>query len=276
MKNLQGKYVMITGAVGGIGNVLAKQLTQKGCKLLLVDLHSNKLTQLKTSLETSHPTASIEVFAADLTREEEVEKLVKSISQLDILINNAGIVFGESFATSDWNKVSKTISVNLIATMQLTHKLLPLLQKNKEGHIVNMASGAGLLGPGGMVAYGASKHGLVGLSEALRAELKDDNIGVSVICPPFVKTNLIKNIPKGASTEETERLKKLDTLVQKEGITPEKVTELTIHAILKNKALIKIGGLIKGAMVLKFFFPRIVEKMNYKNYIKMKKEGQIK
>jgi len=276
MKNIQGKYVLITGAAGGIGSVLAHQLQEQGCDLLLVDLNLEKLEQLKSKLENNNQNTKVKLFAADLTKEDEIEKLVQSITRLDVLINNAGIVYGESFVSSNWLNIEKTLSINLMATMKLTHLLLPILIKNKESHIVNMASGAGLLGPGGMVAYGASKHGLVGFSEALRSELKEHNIGVSVICPPFVKTSLITNTQISKDIEEVKRLEKLDALVQKEGISPEKVSQLTIKAIRRNKARVKIGGLIKGALLLKFLFPKLVDKMNHKNYLKMKKEGQIK
>jgi len=276
MKNLKDKYVLITGAAGGIGSVLAKQLLQKGCHLILVDLQEEKLNQLQSELESSNENASIEVFVIDLTKEFELEQLVQSITHLDILINNAGIVYGESFNSSEWALINKTLSVNLLATMKLTHLLLPLLMKNKESHITNMASGAGLLGPGGMVAYGASKHGLVGFSEALRAELKEYNIGVSVICPPFVKTGLITNNQSSKNAKDLERLNKLDALVQKDGITPEKVASSTIKAIQRNRAIVKIGALVKGALIIKFFFPRLVGKMNHKNYLKMKTKGQIK
>lgn len=276
MKSLRDKYVLVTGAAGGIGSVLSEQLLQQGCNLVLVDIAESKLNELKSKLTQKYQANSIEVFACDLTNSMDLEKLAQSILHLDILINNAGIVYGESFSLSKWSNIKRTLSLNLEATMQLTHLFLPLLKKNKESHIVNMSSGAGLLGPGGMAAYGASKHGLVGLSEALRAELKEYNVGVSVICPPFVKTGLITNNKTSTNPEEITRLNELDALVQKEGITPEKVALETIMAIKKNKAIVKIGNLIRGVMVLKFFFPNLVGRMNHKNYLKMKAKGQIK
>jgi len=269
MKEFDGKYALITGAAGGIGSALARQLANLGCHLILVDIQKEGLEKLKVQLEAKSESKNIRTIVIDLSKQEEIEQLITTVDRIDILINNAGIAFGKSFTAINSNDINRLLAINLQATLQLTHGLLPLLQQNKGAHIVSIASGAGLLGPGGMVAYATSKHGLVGFSEALRVELKSKNIGVSVICPAFVKTNLITN-----STSENN--KKLDEMIQKEGITPNKVARVVIKSIRKNKGRVVIGSLTKGALITRFFFPRLAERLNYMNYKKLKKEDIIR
>lgn len=271
MKNLKGKYCLITGAAGGIGSALAKQLLHLECNLLLVDIDRKGLEKLKSDLTSINPNVELTTHLIDLSEDKEIESLIQSINHLDILFNNAGIAYGASFSAIDRKKIGKLININLLAAMKLTHGLLPVLSKNKEAHIVNIASGAGLLGPGGMVAYATSKHGLVGFTESLRVELKDSNIGVSVICPAFVKTSLIIN----SNERSSEQLEKLDKIIQEKGVTPEKVATKAISAIKRNKGRIVIGSMTKSALITRFFFPSLAEKLNYRNYQKMKKDGTI-
>lgn len=275
MKELKGKYALVTGAAGGIGAILCQMLARKGAHLILVDLHQDALEQLSHSLSQQYPSLHVKTFSLDLTDYPAVKEMVNNISQLDILINNAGVAFGGSFEKMNYNEIDKTLTVNLLATIHLTHTLIPLLKKNSSGNILNVASGAGLVSPGGMVAYGASKFGLVGFSEALHSELKEDKITVSVVCPGFVKTDLINNSANKENSKNND-LAPLNAMVQKEGDTPEKVAQAVIRAIEKNKTMIKVGALTKGGHLIKRFFPSLANYLNAKNYQKLKKEGTIK
>ncbi len=274
MKNLKGKHALVTGAAGGIGKSICNLLAQKGVHLILVDLHRASLAQLNLSLIQQYPSLQVKVFSLDLTDYTAVKEMSSSIPHLDILINNAGVAFGGSFEKMNYEYIDKMLTVNLLSTIHLTHTLIPVLKKNRSSNIVNVASGAGLVGPGGMAAYGASKFGLVGFSEALRAELKEDKITVSVVCPGFVQTDLINN---SASEEMSNKdhLAPLNAMVQKEGDTPEKVALAIIQAIEKNKTMIKVGLLTKGGHLIKRFFPSLANYLNAKNYQKLKKEGTI-
>jgi short-subunit dehydrogenase len=275
MKELRGKYALVTGAAGGIGTVLCQLLARKGAHLVLVDLHQESLEQLKVALLQQYPSIQVKTFSLDLTDYTAVKEMASSITHLDILINNAGVAFGGSFDKMNYELMYKTLTVNLLSTIHLTHTFMSLLKKNSSSNIVNVASGAGLVGPGGMVAYGASKFGLVGFSEALHAELKEDKITVSVVCPGFVKTDLINNSASKGSGKNSD-LAPLNAMVQKEGDTPEKVAQAVIRAIEKNKTMIKVGMLTKGGHLIKRFLPSLANYLNAKNYQKLKKEGTIK
>jgi len=196
----------------------------------------------------------------DLLSPSSIADLVEAVQGhgFDGLINNAGIALGGSFASMEYRQIETIFNTNLMAAIQLTHRLLPGLLEKRAGFIINIASGAGLLAPGGMAVYAASKFALVGFSESLRAELKGSGIGVSVVCPPFVRTGIVRN-SQGAATgltaEEIERLERLDRLVQQHGISPEGVAQAVVRAIRGNRARVMIGLKMRLLIALRFFFP---------------------
>ena len=174
--------------------------------------------------------------------------------------------------------VTSAFETNLCATVMLTQRLLPQLLANERAHIVNVASGAGLLAPGGMAAYAASKFGVVGFSEALRAELSDARVGVSVICPPFVATPIVSKSSGDLGRlppEEVARIRRLDQMVQQRGISPDAVARRIIRAIEKNQGRVVMGALPRLLLALRFFFPRLTDRLNQLNYRKMKEDGLL-
>lgn len=270
MRTLKGKYVLITGASGGIGEVTAKLFASLGANLYLVDIDFEKLAQLKAEL-IQVTTSNVKVFEVNLTQQEEIKQLEEDIDKLDVLINNAGVAFGGSFCESSTEEMNKTIHVNLIGAMNLTKALLPKLKKNEKASIVNVASGAGLVATSGMVSYSTSKFGLVGFSQALRGELKKSGVGVSVVCPAFVKTDLIGNSLKDSGKE----MKELDAMVQKSGVAPEKVAKAILRAIRSNRAVVKVGALTHLGSWINRLFPGLARWVNRKSYEKLIKNKVI-
>lgn len=270
MKTLQGKYALITGAAGGIGRLLAELFAKNKVNLILTDINEEQLQEVTRNLSESYKSISIESKVLDITKEKEVLDLASKITSLDILINNAGVAYGGSFENSRLDELSKTIEVNLLGTMKLTHALISKL-KQGGGQIVNVASGAGLVGTSGMVTYSSSKFGLVGFTEALRGELKDENIGVSVVCPAFVKTDLIAN----SLIDKDRPVEKLESMVEKEGVKPELVAQTILKAVKTNRAIIKVGSLTKAGSLIKRISPALARVINVANYRKLKKNEII-
>lgn len=265
MKELQGKYVLITGAAGGIGRSVAELFAKNKVNLILTDINEDQLQEVTDNLLKTYKNISIDSHVLDITSEFEVRSFAGKIKSLDMLINNAGVAFGGSFEKSGLDELIKTVEVNLLGTMILTHALIPKLKKSR-GQIVNVASGAGLVGTSGMVAYSSSKFGLVGFTEALRGELKDENIGVSVVCPAFVKTDLIAN----SLIDKDRQVDKLESMVEKEGVTPEVVALAILKAVKTNKAIIKVGTLTKAGSLIKRISPALARVINVANYRKLK------
>ena len=274
MKSLIGKTVLVTGAAGGVGSVLAKKFYfDEKSSLILLDRDIEKLKELKSQLPDLD-NQKVKIFQVDLLNKEEIELFTQQIKseKIDVFVSNAGIVYSGAFETMDFVNFETVIQINLLAAVQLTLNLLPKLTENN-GHIVFVASGTGLLAPGGLNAYSTSKYGLVGFSEALRAEV-GDKIGVSTICPAFIKTEIIKNsINAQGDKNNSAELEKLDKMVQIIGSKTDKVCNIIIKSIKKNRGLVPVGFITKLLWYTKRFFPFFTDYGNKKVFNELIKRG---
>ena len=184
--NLEKSTILVTGASGGIGEIICRRLVDAGARLIAVGNEPEKLEQLVQSLPGEHG-----CVAADLTTEAGIDAVTDEVERqggIDILINNAGVArFG--FLTQQSNgELSAQIMVNLLAPMLLTRALLPALMKSSSPSIVNMGSTFGSIGYSGFTGYCASKFGLRGFTEALRRELADTPIRIFYLAPRATRT----------------------------------------------------------------------------------------
>ncbi len=277
LKNFRDKTVLITGAAGGIGQKLARSFLDEGASLILVDQNEEGLLKLEKDLDGG---SRVRVYVMDLTDPAELGRLVEELDgmPLHILINNAGLAPGGSFEEMELDQIRKVLRVNLEAAVSITHKLLPILKANAPSHVVNVASAAGLFAPGGMVAYAASKFGMVGFSEALRAELRSARVGVSAVCPAFVDTDIVLNsFDQGddLSPEEKQRMYRLDEMVKSGAMAPDKVVRAVIKVIKRDQAQVVLGAPYRLAIVLRFFFPGLMGRLNRRNFEKLKSKGLV-
>ncbi len=276
---------MITGAAGGIGSVLSKKLIlREKASLLLVDKDRDRLEALKADLLSAVKSGEsqevdIHLFAADLTSEDSFINLCAEVAdhEIDVLINNAGIVYSGLFKEMDMKDFDRVLDINLKASIHLTRALLPKLMKSR-GFIVNVASGGGLSPLPGMCAYSTSKFGLVGFSEGLRGELRGI-VGVSTICPAFVATGIMKNSlvkTQLDSDEASQHKNKLDQVFHRIGSSPEKVADIIIRSIKKNRGLVPIGFPTHFFYNLRKFLPGLVDRLNSFLVRKMHASGLLK
>ena len=195
---------LITGASSGIGRDMARYLSSIGYDLVIVARRENLLEELKNDLKTN-----VEIECMDVIIEENFKKLVEKHSDIDILINNAGFgKFGE-FVNTDINDEINMINTNIVAVQILTKLYLKIMCEKNRGHILNVASIAGLL-PGGplMSTYYATKSYIVSMTRSISEELKIKNsaVKISVLCPGPVNTNFnnvanVKFSLRGLSSE---------------------------------------------------------------------------
>jgi NAD(P)-dependent dehydrogenase (short-subunit alcohol dehydrogenase family) len=201
MKDLAGKTAFVTGAASGIGFGIASALAQAGVKVMLCDIEEAALAAALEKLRLTN--ADIEGVRADISLKGELaaaaEATLARYGKVHILVNNAGVGGGGPYgmwsdAAWDW-----TLGVNLRAVVWGIEIFGPLIERHGEGgHIVSTASIAGLVSSGS-VAYNVSKYGVVALSEGLRLELAPRGIGVSVLCPGFIRTQIVdsgRNLPE--------------------------------------------------------------------------------
>lgn len=193
MKPLAGKIAIVTGAGRGIGRVIALLLNQSGARVVLASRSESELSAVGEEVTKQNGEAL--VVATDLTRDEEIERLVNKTLErwgsVDYLINNAG--WGRNSPVikarvEDWDR---TLQVNLRAPMILSQLVLPTLIQKGEGAIVNIASISGRAGQANTAAYSASKSGLIAFTESLYEEVREYGIKVAAILPGFVDTPLI-------------------------------------------------------------------------------------
>jgi NAD(P)-dependent dehydrogenase (short-subunit alcohol dehydrogenase family) len=201
MKELAGKTVFVTGAASGIGLGIATAFAQAGAKVMLCDIEEAALSAAVAQLRLTN--VDVDGVKADVSLKAELvaaaEATTARYGKVHILVNNAGVGGGGPYGS--WTEASWdwTIGVNLMATVWGIEIFGPLIEQHGEGgHIVSTASIAGLIS-GQSNAYNVSKYGVVALSEGLRRELAPRGIGVSVLCPGFIRTQIMnsrRNLPK--------------------------------------------------------------------------------
>ena len=189
MFDLFGKTALITGATGGIGEAIAKALHGQGAVVALSGTRKAALDEMKERLKER-----VHVFTCDLTKPEEVERLVPdaeaAMGTLDILINNAGVTrdgLAMRMKDTDWAEV---VEVNLTAGFKLARAAMRGMMKRRFGRIIGITSVVGITGNAGQANYAASKAGMTGLTKALAQELGSRNITVNCIAPGFIATRM--------------------------------------------------------------------------------------
>ena len=198
------KTVLITGGSRGIGKCIAENLAKDGFNVVLNYNKSEKQAkQIKKELEEQG--INIEICKADVSKREEVKKLVKfalnKFGNIDVLINNAGIAKLQMFndiTDSDWNEM---IGTNLNSVFYTTQEVLPNMIHNKNGCVINISSIWGLVGASCEVAYSVSKAGIDGMTKSLAKELGPSNIRVNSIAPGVIDTEMNSNLDNAIKEE---------------------------------------------------------------------------
>jgi NAD(P)-dependent dehydrogenase (short-subunit alcohol dehydrogenase family) len=214
-RSLQGKVVAITGGARGIGKATAKALARQDAKIAIGDLDQALAEKTATELDTDAVG-----LALDVTDRDSFSRFLDQVSERlgppDVLINNAGIMPIGPFVDEDDATARRMVDINLHGVIFGTKLAIPGMRQRGSGHIVNIASQAGKTGIPGGATYCATKHAVVGLSEAVRAELRGSGVEVSVVMPAVVDTEL------GSGLHETRTLKKL---------APEEVADAIVKAL---------------------------------------------
>jgi short-subunit dehydrogenase len=193
MVSLAGKVILITGASSGIGAASAVAFGRAGAHTVVAARRLDRLQNLAGQIESLGTGAQALPVAADLSRLSDIVQMVETardrFGRIDVLLNNAGFGrLGWLESLDPQADIENQLAVNLLATIQTTRQVLPLMLEQRSGHIINMSSVAGLIGPPTYTVYAASKFALRGFSEALRREVAPFGIHVSVIYPGGVAT----------------------------------------------------------------------------------------
>ena len=252
------KIVWITGASSGIGAAMAREYSELGNSLILSSRNLESLESVKA--ECRFPD-KIRLLELDLeqyeTLSEVVHKAIGFFGKIDVLINNAGISQRALAADTELAVDKKIIDINYFGTIALTKALIPHFKEQNKGQFVVVTSVVGKIGTPLRSSYSASKHALHGFFDSLRAELFEDNIKITLICPGYVKTNVSINAVTGSG-------KKQGTMdrATENGLDPEKFAKKAIRVIEKQRQEVVIGGFLERLAVwVKRFFPLILSSM---------------
>lgn len=234
MTDLTNKNVLITGAASGLGKLLAQHCANDGANLILWDINAEGLNGLDKVLFGA---ASIRTYQVDLSSREMIEdvaeKVLADVGHIDVLVNNAGIVTGKSLLDSTPEQIQLTFDINALALFWTTRAFLPKMIERNDGHIMNVASAAGLVGTAKLVDYCSSKFAAVGFDEALRLEMQKQgyNIRTTVVCPYYINTGMFAGVKT--------RFSWLLPIM-----APEYVAKKMHRALRKNKARVVLPPLV--------------------------------
>lgn len=245
MSSFQGKHILITGGAGGIGLLMARHIhSLDPAAITLWDVNKESLQKADTQF---HDASRLTTQCVDIANADQIytqaEAVLESIGPVDILINNAGIVVGKYFEDHSVRDIEQTIRINLLGAMHVCSAFLPAMRHQRAGHIVNIASAAGLIPNPRMSVYSSSKWGMVGWSESLRIELTRQNSGINVttVEPSFINTGMFEGVTAPRLTPFLE---------------PDDIVNRIIKAVQANKVQLRAPFMVKLIPFLKGILPR--------------------
>lgn len=245
------KIVVITGGAGGIGSAIISQLLSYNSKIAALDINVDSIPEDKQLL----------ALKCDITNKQELENSIDSIIQnygrIDILINNAGITHIRKFDHLSEELFDRVMAINFTAAVSITRLCLPYLRKSK-GQIVALSSVAGFAPLYGRTAYSASKHAMQGFFGSLAAELKDEGVSVTIVCPSFVKSRPELQVKESSGSQSPGAMKKY---TGGEEINPNKAAQLILKTTRQRKSYLYLGRVSKIARLLFTVFPSLYMKI---------------
>ena len=251
--------VVVTGAASGIGRALAVQLANDGVAgLALSDRNEKGLGETAEIIGDSD--AEVMTSFVDVSKREDIQRFadetIGKFGRATHLINNAGVGMVGRVEQLSIEDMEWMMNINFWGTVYGTTTFLPILQKEKVGHIVNLSSVFGFIAPPGQSAYCASKFAVRGFTECLRHELQNSSVLVSVVHPGGIKTSIVKNARRGESATDSD-MKIADEMLDKlANTTPEKAAKTIIKGIKSKNPRILIGMDARQISLIHRMFPK--------------------
>lgn len=245
MNKLEGKRVLITGGAQGIGYEMAKKFAERGCAIVLADINEAKAAEAADELAKRGATAV--GLQVDVTNPASIAalraRIAAEVGPVDVLVNNAGVVFGGPFTKTPLDQHLKTYEVNLLGLVAVTHAFLDDLVARPEAHLVHIASASGLIGLPYGSTYASSKWGVIGFGESIRAELNllgHEHVKHTIVCPSYIGTGMFDGAeaPKATSI-----------------LQPEELAEKVVHAVERDTVHVLEPFMVKLTPLLKAVLP---------------------
>jgi NAD(P)-dependent dehydrogenase (short-subunit alcohol dehydrogenase family) len=262
--DLTGKSALVTGAASGIGRETALAFARAGADLIVCDVNERGLAEVGSAIRE----LGRNVFArrVDVSRADEMRALADAVQAerpaVDILMNNAGVAVGASFADTPLEDWEWLLSINLWGVIHGCHFFLPaMIRRGQGGHVVNVASAAGYLASSQLTAYATTKFAVVGLSEALRDELVPHDILVTTVCPGIINTPITLSARLRGADAAAKRAALVEAYRQR-NYGPERVAANILKAIARKRAVAPISPEAWVMYFLKRLAPGLTARIN--------------
>jgi short-subunit dehydrogenase len=255
MKDLGGRTALVTGASGGLGTHIARRLACEGMHIAVSGRREDALAEVATELSALGVKAV--AVPADLRDLERIDPLIEGVESalgpIDVLVNNAGVESVGAFTSYTREELTSMVDVNLTAPLLLTHRVAPGMLERGRGHVVFISSVAGKIGPAFSEPYAATKAGLVGLTQSLRAEYMDAPVGFSVVCPGFIAGDGMYERMLQEGHRSNRMMGETST---------EKISEAVVRAIREDKAeILESGAPVRPMLAVAQIAPGLVERV---------------
>lgn len=238
----QPQVSIVTGGASGIGRAIAAELAARGSHVVIADLDGDRAEATARELGSRVWAATLDVADGDAVGAL-VEETVAGRGRLDVMVNNAGVAVGGLLEELDERHWQRALDVNLRGVVNGVTAAYPVMSAQRSGHILNTASLAGLVPAPAMLPYTTTKHAVVGLSTALRAEAAGRGVRVSVLCPAFVDTPLLDDVYAAPESFGGSSVRSRVRLVQPRFLTAEQVATRAVRGMAANQAVIPVGWL---------------------------------
>jgi short-subunit dehydrogenase len=245
MSNIKDATVLITGGASGIGKLMGELCLQQGARRLIIwDIDEIKSAETAESLRRNG--FEVHTYILNLEHTEEIIKAAKDVLEkyraVDLLFNNAGVVVGRNFVEHTHRDIDFTTNININALMHVTMEFLPSMISRGKGHIINIASAAGLMAVPKMSVYVASKHAVVGWSESLRLELEavSKELHVTTVTPSYINTGMFEGVRSPVVPL----------------VKPERAAKKILNGVKRNKLFVRMPGIVYIVPFVKGILPQ--------------------
>jgi dehydrogenase/reductase SDR family member 7B len=254
--DFQHKVAWITGASSGIGEALAYALSAQGARLVLSARRVEELERVRRQCTNADAHLVLPLDLTDVDAEALTSQALDHFGQIDLLIHSGGVSQRATVAETSMAVQRRMMEINYFGAISLTQAVLPAMLARQSGHLVVISSLSGKISTPRRSAYAASKHALHGFFDALRAEVYNDGIRITIVCPGYIRTNLSLNALTGDGGVHGQ----MDP-TQAKGMAPEKLAARILQAIDRQEEEVLIGGKEVLAVYLKRWFPMLYNRM---------------